>query len=352
MLIRTTVDNPHRAHFVAHTVWMGKYFTRRPWAPVLALLVPSLAFAHTKWFAHGPLPPYVTSEPTGLYLSVWAAVALVIVGVGIYLEGIQIMRLSFLEPRGPRAFERAATIFSMVAGAFFMIAATHGYLFSPNLDAGAGIPGWLIIAELLIGLALLTGLFDRIAAFLLLSLWAAVLLSASPDAGPVAALEDIWVVSTALFIMIMGNDYFRFTRLTYGSWLRRFEPYALPFLRLGTGATLFVLGFSEKIVRPEYGINFLTQYNWNFMQALGFPFSDYLFTLSAGSVESLFGLVFLLGIVTRLNALVLAIFFTIPLFIIGPIELAGHMPHFAAVVLLLLFGSGARLKLPTKVSMF
>ncbi|MEK9154083.1 MAG: hypothetical protein AAB798_01275, partial [Patescibacteria group bacterium] len=77
-------------------------------------------------------------------------------------------------------------------------------------------------------------------------------------------------------------------------------------------------------------------------------YSDYLFTLSAGAVESLFGLIFILGVVTRLNALIVAIVFTIPLFILGPIELAGHLPHFAAVVLLLLFGGGNMLKVPSR----
>ena len=126
--------------------------------------------------------------------------------------------------------------------------------------------------------------------------------------------------------------------------------YALPVLRLGTGATLLVLGFTEKILHPEFGINFLRQYDWNFMQLLGFNYSDYLFTLSAGSVEALFGLIFILGIVTRLNALVVATFFTIPLFFLGPIELAGHVPHFAAVVLLLIFGAGEHWKVVGKRS--
>jgi uncharacterized membrane protein YphA (DoxX/SURF4 family) len=159
----------------------------------------------------------------------------------------------------------------------------------------------------------------------------------------VSALENIWVLTTAVFIAIMGNDYFSLLGKSFFKMkLERFKPYALSVLRIGTGATLFILGFSEKILAPEYGINFLNHYHWNFMALLGFNYSDYLFVISAGTVESLFGLVFLLGIVTRLNALSVAIFFTIPMFILGPIELAGHMPHFAAVILLLLYGNGGK----------
>ena len=230
----------------------------------------------------------------------------------------------------------------MVAGAFLMIAGTHEYLFSPNLSHDAGIPMTLIMLQFLLGLSFLIGAFARVSAIALILLWIAGFITA----GWVAMLEDIWVLSTAVFILIMGNDYFSIVPFkALGTRMRKYQSYALPILRIGTGVTLFTLGFTEKILHPEFGINFLRQYDWNFMQLLGVPYSDYLFTLSAGSVEALFGLVFMLGIVTRINALVLAVFFTIPLFLLGPIELAGHVPHFAAVVLILLFGAGEHLKI-------
>lgn len=306
------------------------------------LALPVFTYAHTKWFAVGTLPSYATHEPTALYLIVWACIAFTIVLIGVHFERAKILTLSFLEPKKEHAFQRAAALFSMVAGAFFLIAGTHHYVFSPNLSASFGVPGWLIVLQILIGISLLIGFFERIAALVLMFLWTLVLLYT----GVVAALEDIWVLSTAFFILVMGNDYFdMFPIRALQKQVAFLRPYALPVLRWGTGVTLFVLGFSEKILHPEFGINFLAQYPWNFMQSLGFAYSDYLFTLSAGAVESLFGLVFMLGIVTRLNALVLGIFFTIPIFILGPIELAGHMPHFAAVVLMLLFGAGQHYKL-------
>ena len=320
----------------------GMYMLRALALSVLVTL-PVSAYAHTKWFATSTLEPYTSSESTALYLVVWACIAFAIVMVGIYFERAKIFSLSFLEPKKDHAYQRAAASFSMVTGAFFLIAGTHHYVFSPNLSASLGVPEWLIVLQILIGISLLVGFFERIAAIVLMFLWVLVLLYT----GVVAALEDIWVLSTAFFILVMGNDYFdMFPIRALQRQVAHLRPYALPVLRWGTGTTLFVLGFSEKILHPEFGINFLTLYPWNFMQSLGFAYSDYLFTLSAGAVESLFGLVFMLGIVTRLNALVLAVFFTIPIFILGPIELAGHMPHFAAVVLMLLFGAGQHFKLP------
>lgn len=306
----------------------------------ILLALPSVVYAHTRWFAEGEISPYTTSEPTALYLGVWAVIAFAIVVAGIYFERKGWFQLSFLAPRRAHAFSRAASTFSMIAGAFFLIAGTHEYLFSPNLTIESGVPYALTVAQIAIGLAFLAGAYARVAAIGLFALWA----SAFMFVEPLLLFEDIWIVSTALFIFIMGTDYFSlipFKALMHIG--HRFQSYALPLLRLGTGATLFILGFSEKIFRPELGINFLELHPWNFMQLLGVEwYSDYLFTLSAGAVESLFGLVFILGIMTRLNALVAAFVFTVPLFILGPIELAGHLPHFAAIILLLLFGGGDR----------
>jgi uncharacterized membrane protein YphA (DoxX/SURF4 family) len=309
----------------------------------LLLLVPAPLFAHTRWFADGTVPPIVTNEPTALYLSIWAIVCAVVVAAGISLERQRMLSLAFLLPRTPHQFERAGAVFSMVAGAFLVIAGTHHYLFSPNLSVESGVPMWLITLQVLIGLSFLVRAFARISALVLGALW----MLAIPIVGIEASLENIWVLSTAIFILITGNDYFSLVKFRLTAHLvRPYHDYALPILRIGTGATLLVLGFSEKILKPELGLNFLAQHDWNFMALLGVPYSDYLFTLSAGSVEALFGLVFILGVVTRLNALVVAVFFTIPLFLLGPIELAGHLPHFAAVVLLLFFGSGERLTVP------
>ena len=137
----------------------------------------------------------------------------------------------------------------------------------------------------------------------------------------------------------MGNDYFSIISFSFFRKIfKPFQSYALSLLRLGTGTTLMILGFSEKILAPEYGINFLNLYHWNFMHDFGF--TNYLFVIAAGVVEFTLGLLLVLGIATRPVAIVTAIIFTIPLFILGPIEIAGHLPHFAAIVLLILFDNG------------
>lgn len=303
------------------------------------LCLPFFVSAHTRWFAEEELEPFHTTEPTVLYLAVWAVIAITILYMAVKFHEKGILRLAWLKPKKPHAYERAASTFTMVAGSFFLIAGTHEYLFSPNQSIEAGVPYYLIVVQIFIGLAFLLGIATRTSAIILALTW----LSTFYYLGYVSALEDVWVLSTAIFIAIMGNDYFSLISFSYFKKVfKPFNRYALSILRLGTGATLVTLGFTEKLLSPEFGMNFLKLHDWNFMQALGLPYSDYLFVLSAGSVEILLGLLLILGLMTRIVALVIAIIFTIPLFILGPIELAGHLPHFAAVVLLLIFGSGGR----------
>lgn len=315
---------------------------------LLAFIVPTVTTAHTRWFAHEELLPYKASEPTGIYLGILAGVALILVGIGYWLERRGYLSLKFLQPRGAHSFDRAASAFTMMTGAFLMIAGTHQYLFSPNLTVVSGIAPILIYTQFVIGIAFLLGIYARLAAILLAAIW----FIGIPVIGVIPMLEDIWILATAAFVFIMGNDYFSLVSFRAVAPLaHRYRSYALPLLRLGTGTTLLVLGFTEKILHPEFGINFLRQYDWNFMALTGLPYSDYLFTLSAGMVESLFGLIFILGIMTRLNALVVAVVFSIPIFLLGPIELAGHLPHFAAIVLVLLFGAGNHFRItPTRTA--
>ena len=311
-------------------------------ASAFILSIPTFSFAHTKWFAPQHLDAYTTSEPTGLYLAIWALIGISIIAVGAELERRKILRLNFLMPQGPHVFERAASTFAMLSGAFFLIAGTHGYLFSPNLTE-LKIPEWLILIQATIGLTFLIGFHARIGAIALALTWSLGFFYVPA----IELFENIWVLSTACFIFVYGSDYFvHVANKELTTYARRFQDLGFSILRIGTGVTLVILGFSEKILHPEYGINFLHIHEWNFMPLIGFTqYSDYLFTLSAGATEVLFGVVFILGIMTRLNALVVAIFFTIPLFILGPIELTGHLPHFAAVVLILLFGAGKHFRL-------
>ena len=304
---------------------------------IITFSITSIAYAHTRWFADGELEPLVTDEPLSLYITIWGGIVLAVILVATLLQRFRWLELPSLQPKVPHSFERAASGFTMMVGAYFVIAGSHEYFLTPNLTPEAGLPYIFIIIEIAVGLALLIGLGARIAALVLAAAW----IISFWFTGFIAGIENVWLLSTTLFIALMGNDYFALYQSNFiRDRLKRFKRYALSILRVGTGVTLMVLGLSEKIMAPEYGINFLNQYDWNFMAMLGFQYSDLLFTISAGATEFLFGALIALGLLTRLTVLVVAIVFTIPMFLLGPIELTGHLPHFAALVLILLYGSG------------
>src|SRR4029078_2240997 len=103
---------------------------------------------------------------------------------------------------------------------------------------------------------------------------------------------------------------------------------------------------------PHLAMSFLEKNKVNFMQTLGFDFfSDRLFVLSAGCTELVFGIIFILGLITRLNALALAGFLVssnLYFFMVGKtdeafLELSGHLPLFAVAILLILYGSSNKI---------
>lgn len=313
-----------------------------PWALALPtalffFFVTNSVSAHTRWFAEGDLEPYTAPEPLQLYIAIWAGIIIGVIVIAALLQRFRWLELPSLQPRTPHSFARAASGFTMMVGAYFVIAGSHEYFLTPNITPAAGLPYIFIVIEIVVGLALLIGLGARVAALTLATAW----IASFWYTGFIAGIENFWLLSTTLFIALMGNDYFAlYTNSFLRNYFHIYKRYALSILRVGTGLTLMILGLSEKLLAPEYGINFLAQYDWNFMAMLGLPYSDLLFTISAGSVEFLFGALIALGLLTRLTVLVVAVVFTIPMFLLGPVELTGHLPHFAALVLILLYGSG------------
>ncbi|MEO1464467.1 MAG: hypothetical protein AAFU82_19545, partial [Pseudomonadota bacterium] len=83
-------------------------------------------------------------------------------------------------------------------------------------------------------------------------------------------------------------------------------------MRIWTGISLVALAVGEKLALSALGQVFVAQYQWNFMQALGFDvFDDRLFVLSAGMVEAVIGIVLILGTTVRLAVLALSVMMAI-----------------------------------------
>ena len=307
------------------------------------LTAPLVASAHVKWFIDEHSSKEILHENWGYYSLVWISVAIFFVGFGIFLERHLPHISKHTQYKINSLKHKIASLFGMALGVFFLIASYKGFLFSHNLDDLWILESPLIAIQALIGLGFLVGFGVRVLSVLLIFLW----IFSFFYVGPIDMLEALWVLGGAAVSLIYGRSHFKISR--EGDFSNKFflvhEEYAIPLLRVFVGLDLIILGFSEKILNPNLGLLFLEKFHWNFMQNLGVDwFSDYLFVFSAGGVEILFGLILVLGVITRINTLVLGIVFTIPVFLMGPSELIGHMPHFIAVFMLLIFGSGTKLK--------
>lgn len=304
-------------------------------APVF--LWANFASAHVKWFASTGVS---VPEGTPLLAPIlwWVAVSCVVVAGAFSLDKSILYRTSFFGRGAGESFiAKALLFFSGILGVFLVFSATDGVLFSQNLTLLDPYSP-LILMEVVAGILLATGFFVRVGALLLALLW----LFSFVAFPAISIFENIWVVASALYIFFATPKPFPAIFINIAVFVVRARAYASDILRVLVGLNLFILGFSEKILNPELGLAFLSLYDWNFMHYLGINFSDYAFVISAGFTEALFGVLFVLGLMTRANALIAGTLFFIPLFILGPAELTGHIPYFVTIGMLFVLGSGRR----------
>lgn len=116
------------------------------------------------------------------------------------------------------------------------------------------------------------------------------------------------------------------------------QLYALTALRFGLGIQLCILTIHDKLLYPGLALQFLADYpHFNFMQLVGFnSFSNLHFVLGAGLAEFCFGILLITNIAQRLATSCICFFFLLSGLVLGPAELLGHIPIFAAAIVLLL----------------
>ncbi|HLP43774.1 MAG TPA: hypothetical protein VK145_00665 [Candidatus Nanoarchaeia archaeon] len=303
-------------------------------------LVPLFTSAHVKWFAETSetIRPYrLTDWPVLL----WLFVAIVLVGFGFYLE----KKLPVARVLQDRIRPIASTVLSLANIGFgfsFIIFSINGFVFAPNLVPGVELSYLLLGLQLVAGVMILIGWYERIGAALIVILFCLGI----KEFGLVEMIDTLEMLGFAIYVLLIGRPKWHLAESKWAhSLFHRFHVYGVPILRVGTGLNLLVLGFTEKILAPGLTHNFLGEHHWNFMSSLGMTwFSDYWFAFSAGVTESLIGIFLILGLITRTTTIILAVFLSATLVLLGPIELIGHLPHFSIAIVLLLFGSGARLK--------
>ena len=221
--------------------------------------------------------------------------------------------------------------------------AVQGWLLAPGLVVSNSLPGFALLAvQVLISFSFVTGWFTRLGGALLIGLVGVALLLFPPY----YAAEQLLFVGIGLYFLIAGRGLFR----PGGALMRRLAIYwsryaylALPALRVGTGLSILVLAFTEKLLNPPLALAFLhTRPEFNFVRLLGFNwFTDDLFVYAAAAVEATVGVLLIAGVLPRVVILFMWVPFNITIPLLPPQELLGHLPILAVMYAVFLQGPGA-----------
>ncbi len=303
--------------------------------------------AHEKWFYNAgghPLRWDLFFRPLPLALT-GAVLTVTLLGAILWQSR---GRRGFLP--GPAVFGATARGKSILYGLLPLIIGVHcavpllvdgtqTRLFSPD-DTMTGAPAYIIgVCETFVALSFFYGGLTRLSAVLLAGIWFA----SFWIVGPEATFENALFLGVAVFFFMAGRgplsiDRLLVPKLEPPAWLVRNA--VIP-LRIGLGISLVVVAFTEKLANEPLAFDFLERHPLNFTAALGLPLSNELFVLFAGSVELLIGLWITLGIFNREIVIVALLPFNLTLSVFNQTELAGHLPFYGIMALLLVWEAGS-----------
>ena len=306
------------------------------WLGLVIFSLPTTSLAHVKWFAEEKNEPVRPYQLTDVPILIWIVASLAMVSLGVFLE----RNLKLPQNISEKLKRLKPTVISLATigfGIALLIFSFNNYIFSPNLVTVGQFGFILLLIHAVVGLLLVLGLNVRIASLFIIGLFGLSLVNFGWG-----AVDSLEILGLGTYILITGRPKWRIAESQYlANAFENYQKLALPLLRITLGINLITLGFDEKILAPALALNFLNGHDWNFMAKLGMAgFTDYWFAFSAGASEILIGVFLVLGLVTRLTIIALATFLVITLFLLGPIELIGHLPHFAIASILLVAGSG------------
>lgn len=307
---------------------------------ILALLVvPLSTFAHVKWFvdskeiialSHDNVPFYYLSSGE---VWIWSGIAVLVVLLFSALDRLhyrpkKLSHFAEVREKGITGVVQALVgLFLIVITVAWKIILVPDFLITTEAHIQV-----LAVFQLLAGILLLLNFRVKIASVLLLIL----MIALGFKEGIVVVLENALMIGLALYFFIKAEK--------VESRNKIFDIYSVEILRVAVGITLITLAFTEKLMYPELGLGFLDIHNWNFMQMAGFTwFTDELFVLSTGFAELIFGVIFILGYLTRVNTIFIALFFATSVITMslqfGQWEVE-DLPVYAAAIVFLMYGSG------------
>ncbi|MBT7443292.1 MAG: hypothetical protein HN790_04925 [Methylococcales bacterium] len=299
---------------------------------LMLLSFPTASQAHVKWFVTEPfaLHRYGLSDPAVL---TWMAIVAVLALIAVLLDRSLFKTATSSECVHYRIYR----LFLVLIGASLLATSYMGSVLAAHYTANTQYMMNLQVIQAGIGVLFIFNVQAKASSIVLVLIY----LFVGIKVGPIEILDYLNVLGIAAFVYCYNSR----------DLLRQ---YALPMLRVLTGAGLVVLALSEKLLNPELATAFLADHQWNFMLNLGLnQYSNALFILSVGFMELLFGVLFILGVVTRINTAVISgflltsnmTFFLQDELQMALVEIIGHLPLIAAAIVMVIYGAGTKLRL-------
>jgi len=300
------------------------------------LLISQSASAHLKWFVNNEqlITSNIQYSLNSIEVIIWTLICIGLIVFSFWLNRNIKSQINVNKSSENIIFR----IFLILVGTSLIFASYSESIVASHYVVTNKFLVILQYMQAIVGMMLLFNVFVTAASCILILIYASLI----TQFGIIELLDYLNILGIALFIIFFKQTDEQQKRL------------AVPLIRIFTGIALAVLAFSEKLLNPNLGLNFLQVHEWNFMKTLGIEsYSNELFILSAGFVELLIGVLFILGIITRTNTIILlcfmitsnVIFLVQDSFINALIELAGHLPVIAIAIILISFGSGKKWKI-------
>jgi len=286
----------------------------------LALLVPGTLYAHVKWFsrfnfADRPLTVREVLTPT-----FFALVALSVTTIGVLaLVDRRLAAVPWYERINrwlSSRSESAPLVMRVGIGASLLLSWQADALLAPEL--GIGDVPWLGWAQFACAFLLLFDGLVPVAGLGVMALF-------------VAGLARAGLLHMLDYVLFLGAGYYLAVSRARNPAVR---GTGLPALYLGVGFSLCWVAI-EKLVYPQWGLYVLQQ---NPQLALGLAL-DFFLTATA-FVEFSLGYLLIINLLQRPMALAITLVFFSTTLIFGKLEVIGHTPTHAALIVFLLEGPG------------
>jgi hypothetical protein len=290
-----------------------------------AVMVPRPAHAHVKWFAEFSFadPPLSVAQAATPAFFALAALSMAVIGAMVLLDRRLQNAAWYRGVNDWLAERRGDALLVMRIGVFatLLLAWQADALLAPELRVWAGWVGWL---QFVLALLLLFPRTVPVAGGGLIALY----LLAGARFGAFHLLDYLFFAGAGWYLLVSRSR------------SERVRGTGLPALYATVGFSLCWVAL-EKIFYPQWALYLLDQH-----PQLTLGLETRFFLLAAAFVELSLGYLLIINLLQRPLALVITLVFFLTTMVFGKLEVIGHTPIHAALIVFLLQGPGTTYQPP------